>query len=145
MSARRSIFKWTVALCYAPMFDCVVAAASPALTSVLPRGGQRGSEIEVTLGGDRLVDAQELFLYQPGLTVKKLVATTQAVKASVAIAPDAPLGEHKLRVRTASGVTELHTFWVGALPSLDEKEPNTDFATPQKIDLNVTALGKIEN
>src|SRR5437762_5278555 len=75
-------------------------AASPALNSVMPRGGQRGSEIELTLAGDRLADAQEILFYQPGLTVKKLAApTTQQVKMQVSIAADAAIGEHALRVR----------------------------------------------
>src|SRR5688500_5701535 len=119
--------------------------ASPALSTVLPRGAQRGTEIELTLAGDRLADAQELLFYRSGITVKKLTATTQQVKVQAAIAPDAPLGEHALRVRTASGISELRTFWVGALPAVDEKEPNTDFAQPQEIELNVTACGTIEN
>ena len=63
------------------------------------------------------------------------------VKATVKVAADARLGEHALRVRTATGVTELRTLWVGALPIVDEKEPNSDFAAPQKIPLNVTVHG----
>jgi hypothetical protein len=101
--------------------------------------------VELTLTGDRLADAQELLLYQSGITVKKLQPTTQQVKVQVAIAPDAPLGEHALRVRTASGVSELRTFWVGALPMVEEKEPNSDFSQPQKIALDVTVAGTIEN
>src|SRR2546421_12311866 len=92
-------------------------AASPTLNTVMPRGGQRGSEIELTLAGDRLADAQEILFYQPGLSVKKLAApTTQQVKMQVSIAADAAIGEHALRVRTASGISELRTFWVGVLP-----------------------------
>src|SRR2546421_11163118 len=80
----------------------IALAASPTLNTVMPRGGQRGSEIELTLAGDRLADAQEILFYQPGLTVKKLAApTTQQLKAQLAIAADAGVGEHSLRVRTA--------------------------------------------
>ena len=120
-------------------------AASPALSTVLPRGAQRGTEVELTLAGDRLTDAQEILFYRPGLSVKKLAATMQQVKVQVAVAPDAPLGEHCLRVRTATGISELRTFWVGALAGVDEKEPNTDFAQPQKIEVNVTVAGTIES
>jgi hypothetical protein len=85
---------------------------------------------------------QEVVFYSPGLTVTKLeVVNAGQVKATVKIAPDARLGEHALRVRTATGVTELRTLWVGALPVVDEKEPNNDFAAPQKIPLNVTVRG----
>src|SRR5207244_2045341 len=61
------------------------------------------------------------------------------------IAPDAELGEHALRVRCKTGVSELRTFFVGALPVVAEKEPNSDFAAPQKIPLNVTVTGVIDN
>ena len=47
-------------------------AASPTLTGVAPRGGQRGTEITLTLTGDRLDDAKELLFYDPGFTVIKL-------------------------------------------------------------------------
>src|SRR5262249_28224961 len=80
----------------------------------------------------------------PGFTTTKLeVVNPTQVKATVKIAPDAALGEHALRVRTASGISELRTFWVGALPVVEEKEPNNEFTAPQKIDLNVTVHGTI--
>ena len=121
-------------------------AASPAVGGVSPRGAQRGTEVELTFSGDRLSDAQEVLLYAPGLTVSKLeVVNDKAVKAKVAVAPTARLGEHCLRLRTLTGVSELRTFYVGALPLLPEAEPNTDFAKPQKIPLNVTVTGTIEN
>jgi hypothetical protein len=120
--------------------------ASPVLSSVLPRGGQRGTEVEVTLGGDRLGDAKEILFYEAGLRVVKLeVVNPQQVKAKVAIAADAATGEHALRVRTSTGISELRTFWVGSLPEVAEKEPNSDFSQPQKIDLNVTVTGMIES
>src|SRR5262249_50231641 len=121
-------------------------AASPSLGSVQPRGAQRGTDAVFTLSGGNLADAQEVVFYSPGLTVAKLeVVNPNQVKATVKIAPDARLGEHALRVRTATGVTELRTLWVGALPVVDEKEPNSDFAAPQKIPLNVTVHGVADN
>jgi len=49
------------------------------------------------------------------------------------------------RLRAASGISELRTFYVGALPQIDEKEPNSDFHAPQKIPLNVTVNGVVDN
>jgi hypothetical protein len=84
--------------------------------------------------------------YSPGFTVSKLeVINDNQVKATVQIAADCQLGEHAMRVRTASGISELRTFYVGALPSLEEKEPNSEFTSPQKIDLNVTVTGVADN
>ena len=120
-------------------------AASPSLGAVQPRGAQRGTEAVVTLSGGRLADAQELLVYHPGIAVKKLeVVNDAAVKATLAIAPDCRLGEHALRLRTASGISDLRTFWVGALPSVDEKEPNTEFDKAQPIPLNSTVHGVVD-
>src|SRR4051812_14858739 len=121
-------------------------AASPSPGSVQPRGAQRGTDATFVLSGNNLQDAQEIVFDSPGLAVTKLeVVNNTQVKATVKIAPDARLGEYALRVRTATGVTELRTLWVGALPVIDEKEPNSDFAAPQKIPLNVTVHGVADN
>jgi hypothetical protein len=120
-------------------------AASPQLTSVMPRGAQRGTDLDVTFSGARLDDAQEVLFYAPGITVKELKAESpQKVKIHFAIAPDATLGEHTLRLRTSTGISELRTFWVGALPVVEEKEPNDDIKTAQKIELNTTVAGVIK-
>src|SRR5690242_4588762 len=88
-------------------------AASPSLGSVQPRGAQRGTDAVFTLSGGALADAQEVVFYSPGFTVTKLdVVNPNQLKVAIKIAPDARLGEHALRVRTATGVTELRTLWV---------------------------------
>lgn len=120
-------------------------SASPSLGAIQPRGGQRGTEAVLTFAGGRLADTQEVLVYYPGISVKKLeVVNDGAVRATVAIAPDCRLGEHAFRLRTASGVSDLRTFWVGALPSVDEKEPNTEFDKAQPIPLNVTVHGVVD-
>src|SRR5437016_1385469 len=120
-------------------------ASSPALSSITPRGGQRGTEMVMDFNGARLTDAKEVFLYYPGITVTKLQVVNDAlVKATIKIAPDCRLGEHAMRLRTASGITELMTFYVGALPQIAEKEPNNEFTAPQKIPLNVTVTGVVD-
>ena len=121
-------------------------AASPSLTAIRPVGGQRGTQLEITLSGARLGDAQEIIYYQPGITtvgIKKL--DDNSVRAAIKIAPDSALGLHDLRVRTATGISELRTFSVGALKEVNEVEPNNDFAAPQAIPMNVTVTGVAEN
>ena len=121
-------------------------ATAPALSIIQPRGGQRGTEQVVTFQGARLTDAKEIVSYSPGFSVTKLeVVNDGQVKATVKVAPDCRLGEHAFRVRTASGISEMKTWWVGALPVINEKEPNSEFANPQKIPLNVTVHGVIDN
>lgn len=121
-------------------------AASPSLGIIQPRGAQRGTEAVVTFNGARLADAQEVLIHYPGIAVKKLEVVSDAqLRVTFAITPDCRLGEHAFRVRTATGVSELRTFWVGALPVVDEKEPNTEFDKPQPIALNSTVHGVVDN
>ena len=47
-------------------------AASPVLSNITPRGGQRGTEAVINFNGARLTDAKEIFVYYPGITVTKL-------------------------------------------------------------------------
>ena len=124
----------------------VARAAAPQLNQIVPRGAQRGTEVDLVLTGDRLADAQEIFVFSPGVTIAKLEPVdAKQLKAKVTIAPDARLGEYAMRVRTASGISELRTFHVGALPVVAEAGANDSFDTPQKIDLNVTVAGVTKN
>jgi hypothetical protein len=124
----------------------VAQAASPSLSTVYPRGGQRGTEVAFVLSGARLKDAQEILYYEAGLTTVKLEPMNDnQIKATIKIAADCPLGRHSLRLRTTSGISDLQTLYVGAMPEIQEKEPNNDFAKPQPIPLNVTVNGVIDN
>lgn len=123
-----------------------VNAASPALQLVEPRGGQRGAEVVVTLHGQRLGDAHEILFYSPGIEVSDLrVENNTKLIATLAISPDCALGLHALRVRTATGISTLQTFSVGALVEITETEPNNSFDSAQAIDLDVTINGVANN
>lgn len=120
--------------------------ADPVLTSMQPYGFQRGTEVVTKLGGARLSDAQALLLYRPGIEVKELKATgDKEVEVKLAIAPNCPMGFHAMRIRTATGISNLQTVSVGALPEVAEAEPNSDFASPQLIDMNSTVNGVVTN
>lgn len=130
-----------------PLLSVPVASAfSPSLEQIQPRGGQRGTEIEVQLDGERLDGLREALFYQPGLTLSGItVKDGKHAVAKLAIAPDAPLGEHALRLRSPGGITGLRTFWVGAFPSVNEEEPNNSFDKPQRIERNTTVHGTSGN
>lgn len=131
------------AACWLLLAAPLAYPASPDLTIVMPRGGQRGTEVVLSFAGANLADAKEILSEESGLVVTKIEPAPNLVKATVKIAPDCPLGEHGLRVRTATGVSPLRTFWVGALPIVDEKEPNNEFAKPQEIPINRTVHGVV--
>jgi hypothetical protein len=118
-----------------------VFATTPRLNSTTPAGAQRGTEVEVKFNGSRLEDAQEVVFYDSGIQSAKIDAKTNSVKAKFKIAADCRLGEHKFRVRTAGGISDLRTFWVGALPEIAEKEPNNELTKPQSVPLNSTVAG----
>ena len=133
---------------FATLIACAWAgaasAASPNLNDVTPKGGQRGTAAALTLTGANLADTQEVLLDTPGLVVGKLeVVNPTTVKLAVTIPADCRLGEHGFRLRTATGLSDLRTFWVGALPIVDEVEPNTLFEQAQPIPLNVTVHGVV--
>jgi hypothetical protein len=124
----------------------VALAATPNLAALRPAGAQRGTEVEVSLSGARLGDAQEILYYQPGIQTLALTKVDDNnVKAKLKIAPDAPLGLHDLRLRTATGISEHRTFSVGALPEVVEAEPNNEFAKPQPIAFNSVVNGVADN
>ncbi len=130
--------------------------ASPQLLRILPRGGQQGTEVDVSFDGQRLKDAQEVILYDNGLTVTKLEAEKpDQVKVHLKIDKQAPIGEHRMRLRCASGISELRTFWVGPFPQTqptlnsgkggNNQAANTSFETAQAVPMNVTVEGLLGN
>lgn len=123
-------------------------AGSPDVKGLRPEGAQRGTEVELIVSGERLMQPQELLFYKPGISVKELAADGDGgtkVKVRLAIAADCAPGEYPVRLRTAFGVSDLHTFHVGTLPNVAEVEPNDEFEKPQKIPLDVTVEGVVKN
>lgn len=133
------------AACVIFLLSAVSACATaPHLASIVPTGGERGTELQLSFSGDRLQDTDEIICYEPGIEFKHFTqVTNNAVKALVKIKPDCGLGEHHLRLRTASGISELRTFFVGPYPVVAEIEPNNTPAKAQKISLNTTIAGVI--
>ncbi len=125
---------------------CLVEAADPNLSIILPHGAQRGTEHVFRFIGARLQDAEQILFYEPGFEVISITPVdANQIDVKVKIAADCQPGEHTAQVRTKSGISDYRTFFIGALPIVDEKEPNTDFAAPQPIDQNVTVHGVVEN
>jgi hypothetical protein len=127
------------------IFAPLAQATSPKFNSTTPSGAQRGTELELRCNGARLEDAQELIFYSPGIEVLKFepAKTNGPVKARIRIAKDCSLGEHALRIRTASGISDARTFWVGPFKTVEEAEPNNEPAKAQRVPLNVTVSGTI--
>jgi hypothetical protein len=149
----RPLRHWTVASCFGAFAIAFSASAfaNPQARHCLPHGAQRGTEAKFVITGQQLDDAQELMLYDKGMEVVSLTVPTDEKRKGkeldivVKIAPDCPLGSQRMRVRTATGQSDLINFSIGALPVEEEKEPNTEFAKSQPISLDRTIHGQIAN
>jgi hypothetical protein len=131
-----------------PIVLCAISASAavPDIDRFMPRGGQRGTEVEVVFSGPRLGDARGIVFYEPGISLKSLeVLPDKQVKTRLAIAADCLPGPHALRLQSATGISNLVTFSVGTMPEVSSVTPNNDFSKPQKINLNTTVNGVILN
>lgn len=123
----------------------VSLAATPSIVRTEPMGVVRGETTKVIVHGARLADARQILFDQPGLSVTE-VKPIDAAKVEITVVADASIapGLYPLQLVTQSGISNLRLIGVGALPVVQEAEPNSDFATAQKIDLNTTVEGVVK-
>ena len=130
----------------------------------LPRGGTRGTTVELTIGGNYMESPKDLFSNRGGIrlisigepvenkpNMRFLVyphVAPQVVNAKIEIAPDCPLGEHLVFLRTSRFLAEPFIFFVGAMPIVEDLEKKIgDNDSPEKaqaVPLNGTVHGQIE-
>lgn len=141
------------------MLSHAAIAGTPQLSNLLPVAGQRGQTIEVSFYGERLQDVSSVLFHTKGITFDGLKANeknkTKQAHATFTIAPDAPVGEHQIRLVTKTGVSEMITFRVVDRPIVKEQrdEPkkgkkfsaSTSFKNPQPVDLGVAIVGRTES
>ena len=137
-------FPTSLLACFA--FASLAPAATPVLNSIMPRGGQLGTDVAITCVGARLEDAEAVLCATPEIKVLSFkVEAGDRVSCNLHIEPNCPLGEHLFRIRAKSGLTYARTFWVGQFPSIAEVEPNTQLETAQEVTMGNTLVGVIEN
>lgn len=106
----------------------------PVVTFVFPAGASRGQTVEATINGRDFQNANGVRITGSGVTASIVqVVSPNSVKVSFAVAPDAELGERDLRLLTPGGISNRLRFSIGALPEINEVEPNTDRAVPQAL------------
>lgn len=123
----------------------VCVAANPSIVRTEPMGVVRGETTKVIVHGARLADAHQILFDQPGLSVTE-VKPLDAAKAEITVVADAamPPGLYPMQLVTKSGISNLRLIGVGALPVVQEVEPNSDFDKAQKIELNTTIEGVVK-
>jgi hypothetical protein len=120
-------------------------AGTPRLTQIFPAGAQRGGEIEISCTGQNLGDPREFLFEHPGFTVTDIKSVNNQVKAKVQVAPDAKLGEHRLRLVTKSGISDVRLFFVTPFPMVAEVEDNKNPNATQAVPLGTTVYGHAQN
>lgn len=121
---------------------------------VIPRIGQRGTTIEVTIQGTWLREIREVMFSTPGIRVVETGPLEslphpiglahggrieEQVRCQVEIAVDCQPGEHHFRIRTTDQLSTLATFHVSPFPVVDEVDSgNSSIATAMPVQPNVT-------
>ncbi len=156
----------TLAILFAVCWASVSVAQyyHPAAMYIFPAGGQRGTTVNVRVGGQFLLGEASFGMSGPGVEARDRIHEIDTVwfegplvrrplslkgddypsdhAGEVTIHATAPLGDRYWRVWTAQGATPARRFVVGDLPEIVEAEAD-GAPLPEKIELPVTVNGRI--
>ncbi len=145
----------------------IEATVPPSISSITPVRWQRGSEVEVTVNGKNLDQAEPIVtngriavevLEREALPVPDLKlgegprgtgadiidnAQPYRLRLKFAIAEDAPVGRHELMFRTPIGMSNATPFDVLAAADVGEAEPDATDAEPQAVEWPTVIVGQI--
>ena len=125
-------------------FAATAQAYRPEITSSVPRGMQRGTTQTIVITGSRLNDGRQILVDREGINVKSVKPIDASkVEVEFEIPADSQPGLYPIRLVAETGLSNVMMFSVGVLPNVEEKEPNSEFATPQVIEKNVTVEGAV--
>ena len=138
-----------------PSFLVIAGPTQRHIESVQPRAGQQGTTVDMTIDGLALQDVKQVIFYRPGIEAIEFQKTEQIasiplahgtkveerVRCKFVIAPDCPVGEHPFKIRTATELTSLSTFWVTRFPIVGGARP-TQGDKAQPVPLNSTVSGR---
>jgi hypothetical protein len=149
-----------VVLCATETF---AGAVQRHIERVMPRGGQRGTTVEIKIQGAELGNIREAIFYRGGVEAVEFSAPKeiaprslhhgarfeQEVTCKFRIAADCPLGVHPFRLRTDRELTTVSTFRVTPYPVAQESEAkrgaNDQPSQAETIPSgNVTIAGQIQ-
>ncbi|GAA5146593.1 hypothetical protein GCM10023213_39940 [Prosthecobacter algae] len=111
----------------------------PHLLTLMPMGGQAGSQIEVTLSSESVEDISALLFSHPKITAQPLTGPDGKAlpnKFKVSIAADVPPGVYDARVISRLGVSSVRAFSVSQLPEITRSKPNNTLETAMALPAN---------
>ena len=142
----------------------LASADSPSVLYIFPAGGERGTTVDVRIGGHYLYDQAAWQMSGPGIKSSPEIVRTKRIwfegplikqpasqqredypqdyLGQVQIAADAPLGGRAWQTWNAQGVTPGLRFVVGSLPEVVEQEADGQ-PIPAHISLPVTINGRV--
>ncbi len=124
------------ALVLAPLLTAQEPPNAPWVNRLEPFGAAQGETVEVRIVGERLDQVKAVEFDSDAITWLETLSTdADSVRGKVRIAPDAPLGGHIIGLRAGNGRSNSRLFYVDALPSSKEAEPNDTPPAAQSIDL----------
>lgn len=116
-----------------------VGLPAPRLLTTMPMGGMAGSQVDVTISGENIDDADQLAFSDPRISAtRKLDSTGQPMPNQylVKIAADCPPGLYEARVMTRLGISSSRAFSVGTSPEVSQTKPNTSLAAALELKVN---------
>ncbi|MEZ6044829.1 MAG: PPC domain-containing protein [Planctomycetaceae bacterium] len=145
-------------------FTSVLRAEPPSVSYIFPAGGQRGTTVDVHIGGHYLHDQAQFEMQGAGLTAPNQIEETETLffqgpfvpkplsqagedyprdyKATVAIEEAATPGFRRWQVWNSQGITPFLPFVIGDLPEVVEDEVDGD-PIPTAVELPSTINGRI--
>ncbi|MCA9264122.1 MAG: hypothetical protein KDA60_09760 [Planctomycetales bacterium] len=138
--------------------QCVVALGqlpNARLDHIFPPGGQQGTDVEVTIGGPDLEDADRIVFSHPGITSQPKpspasewvpdpppIANTNTY--IVHIGENVASGVYDARITGRYGASTPRAFVVGASPEKIESSDHGSFDTSELIAVNSTVNGRVD-
>jgi hypothetical protein len=122
---------------------------APNLTApISPISVQRGTTVELILGGANLSDPLAVWTDVPGA---KATIPTDAnngkdnakLRVRLEVPRDTPTGFHALRLATSRGMSNSRLFCIDELPAIAQVETSRNKATPQIVPVTCVVLGRV--
>ncbi len=125
-----------------------VCLPSPRLLTMMPMGGQSGTEFEVVLTGQTLDGSEQLIFSDPGITAVPRVKEDGTVVADtyvVRIDEDCAPGVYDARVMAGLGISSARAFSVGDLPEVTHAKAATTPEQATPIELNTVVNSSLQS
>src|SRR5215469_6672446 len=116
-----SLIRFLVALLTVPATETAskLPMIRPRVEGVFPRGGQVGTDVDVTIRGGNLQQASSILFATPKITARMVSVTHTRIQARFHLEPSTEPGRHDFRIIAPQGST-VSWFDAGTRPEIME-------------------------